>query len=147
MTLAYWNDYGGANGKAMDDLLAQFQAETGIKVEQQRMESTDINSKIRIANQAGQNPDLLMLNSFAIPPNAQAGILEVMDDKTLADHGFNAADFSAKAWSTAVYQGKRYALPLDAVMYMMFLNDKVFQDAGLAGADGKPKAPTTATSC
>jgi multiple sugar transport system substrate-binding protein len=143
VTIAYWNDYGGANGKAMDDLLAQFQKESGIKVEQQRMGSTDINSKIRIANQAGQNPDLLMLNSFAIAPNAQAGILEEMDEKVLAQQGFNAADFSPKAWSTAVYQGKRYALPLDAVMYMMFLNDKVFQDAGLAGSDGKPKAPTT----
>jgi multiple sugar transport system substrate-binding protein len=143
VTLAYWNDYGGANGKAMDDLLARFQTETGIKVEQQRMDSTDINAKIRIANQAGQNPDLLMLNSFAIAPNAEAGILEAIDDKTLADHGFNAADFSAKAWSTGVYQAKRYALPLDAVMYMMFLNHKVFQDAGMAGTDGKPKAPTT----
>ena len=127
----------------MDDLLAQFQKESGITVEQQRMVSTDINAKIRVANQAGQNPDLVMLNSFAIAPNAQAGILEVMDDKALSDHGFNAADFSPKAWSTPVYQGKRYGLPLDAVMYMMFLNDKVFQDAGLAGSDGKPKPPTT----
>jgi multiple sugar transport system substrate-binding protein len=83
-----------------------------------------------------------MLNSFAIPPNVQAGILEEMDESTLAAHGFKAADFSPSAWSTAVFQGKRYALPLDAVMYMMFLNDKVFQDAGLAGRDGKPKAPT-----
>jgi multiple sugar transport system substrate-binding protein len=144
VTIAYWNDYGGANGKAMDDLLAQFQKESGIKVEQQRMQATDINAKIRIANQAGQNPDLLMLNSFAIPPNVQAGILEEMDEKVLAQQGFNAAEFSPKAWSTAVYQGKRYALPLDAVMYMMFLNDKVFQDAGLAGSDGKPKVPTNA---
>ena len=143
VSIAYWNDYGGANGKAMDDLLAQFQKESGITVEQQRMVSTDINAKIRVANQAGQNPDLVMLNSFAIAPNAQAGILEVMDDKALSDHGFNAADFSPKAWSTPVYQGKRYGLPLDAVMYMMFLNDKVFQDAGLAGSDGKPKPPTT----
>jgi multiple sugar transport system substrate-binding protein len=143
VTIAYWNDYGGANGKAMDDLLAQYAKESGNKVDQQRMNATDINAKIRVANQSGQNPDLLMLNSFAIPPNAAAGILEQMDEKVLADKGFAAADFSPKAWSTPVYQGKRYGLPLDAVMYMMFLNDKVFQDAGLAGSDGKPKAPTT----
>ncbi len=105
--------------------------------------ATDINAKIRVSNQSGQNPDLLMLNRFAIPPNAQAGILEEMDEKPLAGQGFKAADFSPNAWSTAVYQGKRYGLPLDAVMYMMFLNDKVFQDAGLAGSDGKPKPPTT----
>src|SRR5579859_436784 len=49
-TIAYWNDYGGANGKAMDDLLAQFQKESGIKVDQQRMNATDINAKIRVAN-------------------------------------------------------------------------------------------------
>src|SRR5262249_30250283 len=122
---------------------AQFQQQSGIKVEQQRMEATDINAKIRVANQAGQNPDLVMLNSFAIAPNAQAGILEEMDENTLGSHGFKAADFSPNAWSTGVYQGKRYALPLDAVMYMVFLNDKVFQGAGLAGSDGKPKPPTT----
>jgi multiple sugar transport system substrate-binding protein len=142
VTISYWNDYGGANGAAMDDLLAQFQKESGIKVEQQRMVATDINSKIRVANQGGQNPDLVMLNSFAIPGNAQAGILEEMDENTLAGHGFKAADFAPNAWATPVYQGKRYGLPLDAVMYMVFLNDKVFQDAGLAGSDGKPKPPT-----
>jgi multiple sugar transport system substrate-binding protein len=138
-TLAYWNDYGGANGKAMDELLAQFQKESGVKIEQQRMNANDINSKIRVANQSGQNPDLLMLNSFAIPTNAAAGILEVMDEKVLAERGFPAADFSPKSWAPAVYQGKRYGLPLDAVMYMMFINDKVFKDAGLDPA----KPPTS----
>ncbi len=143
VTIAYWNDYGGANGKAMDDLLAQFQKESGIKIDQQRMGATDINAKIRVANQSGQNPDLLMLNTFAIPTNAQAGILEEMSEQILADQGFKPADFSPQAWATPQYQGKRYGLPLDAVMYMMFLNDKVFQDAGLAGSDGKPTPPKT----
>src|SRR5688500_7724004 len=137
-TIAYWNDYGGANGKAMDELLAQFQKDSGVKIEQQRMNANDINSKIRVANQSGQNPDLLMLNSFAIPTNAAANILEVMDEKILAERGFPAADFSPKSWAPAVYQGKRYGLPLDAVMYMMFVNDKVFKEAGLDPA----KPPT-----
>jgi multiple sugar transport system substrate-binding protein len=137
-TIAYWNDYGGANGKAMDELLAQFQKESGVKIEQQRMNANDINSKIRVANQSGTNPDLLMLNSFAVPTNAAASILEVMDEKILAERGFPAGDFSPKSWAPAVYQGKRYGLPLDAVMYMMFLNDKVFKDAGLDPA----KPPT-----
>src|SRR5690349_20057536 len=138
-TIAYWNDYGGANGKAMDELLAQFQKESGVKIDQQRMNATDINAKIRVANQSGTNPDLLMLNSFAIPTNAAAGILEAMDEKVLAERGFPASDFSPKSWAPAVFQGKRYGLPLDAVMYMMFVNDKVFKDAGLDPA----KPPTT----
>jgi ABC-type glycerol-3-phosphate transport system substrate-binding protein len=40
-TIGYWNDYGGANGKAMDVLLDQFQKETGNKIEQQRMGAVD----------------------------------------------------------------------------------------------------------
>ncbi len=138
-TIAYWNDYGGANGKAMDDLLAQFQKESGVKVEQQRMNANDINSKIRVANQSGTNPDLLMLNSFAIPTNAAAGILETMDETTLSERGFPAADFSPKSWAPAVFQGKRFGLPLDAVMYMLFINNNVFKDAGL----DPTKPPTT----
>jgi multiple sugar transport system substrate-binding protein len=66
-----------------------------------------------------------------------------MDEKSLADKGFAAADFNPLAWNAPLYQGKRYGLPLDCVMYMMFLNDKVFQDAGMAGTDGKPTPPTT----
>jgi multiple sugar transport system substrate-binding protein len=141
-TIGYWNDYGGANGKAMDALLDQFQKETGNKIEQQRMGAVDINAKIRVTNQAGENPDLLMLNSFAIPVNARDNLLEELDDKLLADRGYKADDFSDVAWKAAIYKGKRYGVPLDAVMSVMFLNDKVFKDAGLAGPDGKPKIPT-----
>jgi len=146
VTISYWNDYGGANGKAMDDLLAQFQKETGVKIDQQRMNSTDIDAKIRVSNQSGQNPDLLMLNSFAIPSPAEAGILEEMDEKILADKGFVAKDFSPLAWGTPLYNGKRYGLPLDAVMYVMYLNDSVFKAAGLTGSDGKPQIPTDQSS-
>ena len=146
VTISYWNDYGGANGKAMDDLLAQFQKETGVKINQQRMNSTDINAKIRVSNQSGQNPDLLMLNSFAIPSPADAGILEELDEKLLADKGFVSKDFSPLAWGTPIYNGKRYGLPLDAVMFVMYLNNSVFKSAGLANSDGTPQIPTDQTS-
>ena len=40
-----------------------------------------------------------------------------------------------------MYQGKRYALPLDVPQHLLYLNVKVMKDAGLVGADGKPKVP------
>src|SRR5438874_1457569 len=51
-TITYWNDYGGANGKVMDQLLDQFQKESGVKVEQQRMGNQDVNAKLRLTNQS-----------------------------------------------------------------------------------------------
>ena len=37
-TISYWNGLTGADGKVMDELIDQFTRDTGIRVEQQRMQ-------------------------------------------------------------------------------------------------------------
>jgi len=141
-SISYWNDYGGTNGVVMDDLLAKFTAETGIKIEQQRMGNQDLNAKLRITNQSGENPDVAMLLTFAIPSIARDGILDELDEGTLGERGFKKEDYSEVAWNASLYEGKRYYVPLDAVMNVMFLNHELFKKHGFMDGDS-PKVPKT----
>ena len=45
-----------------------------------------------------------------------------------------------------MFQGKRYSLPLDVPQHVLYLNIKVMKEAGLVGADGRPRVPAAATS-
>jgi multiple sugar transport system substrate-binding protein len=70
-------------------------------------------------------------------------VLEAIDDGALAGKGFRAPDYLPATWQGGTFQGKRYSLPLDVPQHLLYLNVKVMKDAGLAGADGKPKVPAS----
>ena len=46
-------------------------------------------------------------------------------------------------WQGGVFQGKRYAIPLDVPQHAMYFNLKIMKDAGLVGPDGRPKVPAS----
>jgi multiple sugar transport system substrate-binding protein len=66
-----------------------------------------------------------------------------MDPGQLAAKGFKEVDYLASPWQGGVYQGKRYTVPLDVPQHLFYMNMKVMKDAGLVGADGKPKVPAS----
>ena len=61
----------------------------------------------------------------------------------LAGKGFRAEDYLASTWQGGIFQGKRYSLPLDVPQHILYLNARVMKQAGLAGADGRPRVPAT----
>ena len=78
-----------------------------------------------------------------MPHFAFDGVLEAIDDKALAGKGFRAEDYLASTWQGGTFQGKRYSLPLDVPQHILYLNAGVMKQAGLAGADGRPRVPAT----
>src|SRR5262249_19315065 len=56
-TISYWNGLTGADGKVMDGLIDQFTQETGIRVEQQRIQWADLYAKLQVSVPAGEGPD------------------------------------------------------------------------------------------
>src|SRR5262249_39045814 len=140
-TITYWNGLTGADGKVMDELIDHFTRETGIRIEQQRLPWVDLYAKLQVAVPAGEGPDLALIHTVEVPHFASDGVLEVIDDATTAAKGFKGEDYLPATWQGGTYQGKRYSLPLDVPQHILYLNVKVMKDAGLAGADGRPRAP------
>jgi multiple sugar transport system substrate-binding protein len=142
-TITYWNGLTGADGKVMDELNEQFTRETGIKVEQQRIQWPNLYAKLQVSVPAGEGPDLALIHLVEIPHFASDGILEAMDDQTVAAKGFRSEDYIASTWQGGIFQGKRYSIPLDVPQHILYFNVKIMKDAGLVGPDGRPKVPAS----
>ena len=143
VTITYWNGLTGADGPIMDELVERFTRETGIKVEQQRIPWVDLYAKLQVAAPAGEGPDMCLMHTGEIPHFADDGIIEPIDEKTLAEKGFRGEDYTPAPWDGGTYQSKRYAVPLDIPQHVLYLHNQVLRDAGLAGPDGTPKVPTS----
>jgi multiple sugar transport system substrate-binding protein len=142
-TITYWNGLTGADGKIMDELIDQFTRETGIRMEQQRIVWADLYAKLQVAVPADEGPDLALIHTVEIPHFASDGILDPVADATASGKGFKGEDYLPSTWQGGLYQGKRYAIPLDVPQHVLYINTKVVKEAGLAGPDGKPKVPNT----
>src|SRR5213083_2979815 len=142
-TITYWNGLTGADGKVMDDLIDRFTRETGIRVEQQRLPWADLYPKLQVSVPAGEGPDLALIHTIEVPHFANDGVLEAIDESRATTKGFRVEDYLPSTWQGGVYQGKRYAIPLDVPQHLLYVNVKVLRDAGLVGADGKPRVPAT----
>src|SRR5215468_8829950 len=112
-TITYWNGLTGADGKIMDELIGQFTQETGVKIEQQRIPWADLYAKLQVSVPAGEGPDLALIHTIEVPHFANDGVLDVIDDATLASKGFRSEDYLPATWQGGLFQSKRYSLPLD----------------------------------
>src|ERR687887_104202 len=140
-TITYWNGLTGADGKVMDELIQQFTQETGIKIEQQRIPWADLYAKLQVSVPAGEGPDLALIHTVEVPHFASDGVLDPIVEATATGKGFRGDDYLPTTWQGGIYQGKRYAIPLDVPQHLLYMNVKAMREAGLAGADGKPKVP------
>ena len=132
-TITYWNGLTGADGKVMDELIDRFTAATGIRIEQQRLPWAELYPKLQVAVPAGEGPDLALIHTVEVPHFAHDGVLEAIDDATLAGQGFRGDDYLPATWQGGTFQGKRYSLPLDVPQHILYLNTKIMKEAGLAG--------------
>ena len=142
-TITYWNGLTGADGKVMDELIGQFTQDTGIRVEQQRIPWADLYAKLQVSVPAGEGPDLALIHTIEVPHFASDGVLEPIDDRTTAGKAFRGDDYLPTTWQGGIYQGKRYAIPLDVPQHILYMNLKVMREAGLVGPDGRPKVPSS----
>ena len=142
-TITYWNGLTGADGKVMDELIERFTRETGIRIEQQRLPWADLYPKLQVSVPAGEGPDLALIHTVEIPHFANDGVLEAIDEATAAGKGFRGDGYLPATWQGGTFEGKRYSLPLDVPQHLLYLNVKVMKEAGLVGADGKPKVPAS----
>src|SRR4029453_11908784 len=84
-----------------------------------------------------------LLHPRGIPPFPRDRTPEPMADSTTSAKGFRAEDYLPSTWQGGMYQGKRYAVPLDVPPHLLYVNVKVLKEAALPAPAGKPKIPAT----
>src|SRR5437867_3159121 len=109
------------------------------RAEQQRIQWAALYAKLQVSVPAGEGPDLCLIHTVEVPHFANDGILEAMDDWRVAAKGFRGEDYIPATWQGGMFQGKRYAIALDVPQHLLYLHVGVMRQAGLVGADGKPK--------
>ncbi|MCX8129476.1 MAG: extracellular solute-binding protein [Clostridia bacterium] len=124
VTLKVWHNYLPEVQKALSDTYAEFQQETGIKVEFVKLE--DFDNKVEKAAQTGELPDLI------IKANDSTGKLSVMGAITPIDDIVDATAMSGlmpNAVEGFKYQDKLYGVPAVMECVTLIYNKDLISEA------------------
>lgn len=125
--------------EAQETAIAQFEeANPGINVNVTVFPIQEYRDRLLTAVQAGEPPDMATLDQIWMAEFAASGSIIPLDSY-LEESGVNPDDFFPGAWSSNVWQGQTWGVPLNNdVWEEMFYNRAMFEAAGL-----DPDAPPT----
>jgi multiple sugar transport system substrate-binding protein len=139
--LTYWNLFTGGDGVRMVQMEKDFAtAHPEISVKSTTLTwGVPYYTKLTTSTVVGKGPDVAILHMTRMPAYAPAGLLTPLDDATLAKYGIVPSNFSSVPWQKGVYNGQRYAIPLDTHPFVLYYNTEICGKAGLLDASGKLK--------
>jgi len=118
-----------AAGKHMGDRAAEFEQETGIKVNMIEVEWDTMVNKQAVALTAGEPTyDIVDCGSFMLPEYVPGGMYDDISDLFPPERKKLYMDGIVEA---VTVDGKVYAAPLMASWVIMFYNQQMFEEAGL----------------
>lgn len=129
VTVRFWNGFTGPDGWTMLNLVRRFNAENpDVTVLMQRMDWGTYYNKLFVAGLGGRAPEVFVLHTRALLRFARAGFAAPLDP-LLGD--FPTDDLDANVWEATRFDGRHYGLPLDVHAMGMYVNRRLFRDAGL----------------
>lgn len=140
--LSFWTIWDGARVPLMERVLTEFSAEyPWITVDHVVLPSTQRYEKFLVAVTSGAPPDVMMLSLEEIPPLADAGLVQPLDEYMARD-GISTSMFFPSEIPPAEWNGSIYILPHttgSAINNLLYYNKEMFRSAGL----DDQKAPET----
>ncbi|UFU07989.1 ABC transporter substrate-binding protein [Ruania halotolerans] len=134
--LAFWNGFTGGDGPMMLDLVDRFNTEhENIAVTMSTMQWADYYSRLPSAVSSGNGPDIGIMHVDSVATNAARNVIQPLDDVAAALN-LQEGDFAPVPWAAGIYDGQRFAIPLDVHPLGFYYNKTVMADAGL-----DPEAP------
>ncbi|WP_125777910.1 ABC transporter substrate-binding protein [Antribacter gilvus] len=137
-TITWWHNSNTGEGKEYyDKVAADFEAETGVKVELQAMQHEDMLTKLQAALQSGnadEIPDVYMSRGGGELKNeVEAGLVRDLTDAAADEIGKISA-------YTEQYEvdGKVYALPYTMGVVGFWYNKDLFEQAGITDVTSNP---------
>lgn len=136
--LAFWNGFTGGDGPTMKALVDTFNSEhENIAVTMTTMQWADYYSRLPSAVTSGNGPDIGIMHLDSVATNAARNVIQPLDDVAGALQ-LAEADFATVPWQAGIYDGQRFAIPLDVHPLGFYYNKDVMEQAGL-----DPEAPPT----
>lgn len=140
IVLNFWNGFTGPDGKTMEAIVDKFQQDNpDVRVKMQIIPWGTYYDKVTLALAYGGAPDVFICHAARIPEFASFGKLRPLDDLyQTAQPPLTQSQFAAAPWRATFYDGKHVALPLDVHPMGLYYNTKLFREAGIVDAQGRP---------
>jgi len=129
IVIRFWNGFTGPDGRTMLRMVRRFnEAHPGIRVIMQRMDWGTFYNKLFVAGLGGRAPEVFVLHTRSLMRFARAGFAAPLDP-LLTDFPIN--DVDANVLAAARIDNRQVGLPLDVHMMGMYVNRRIFREAGL----------------
>ncbi len=116
--------------------------DNGVSVETLPTDWGNYYDQLKAMYAAGNAPDVHVLHKHALPELASLGALADLTDD-LAGAGIDTSDWTETGKSAVTYDGRIYAVPLDAHANLWYVNMDIMEAAGLVNEDGTPMMPSS----
>jgi ABC-type glycerol-3-phosphate transport system substrate-binding protein len=135
VTLQFWTNWAGAQKETWDKLMGEFhQAEPAVEIQSSFMSLAELQQKTVAALAGGQPPDLWINAAMVRPELVRDGAVVALD--TL---GKVPEDFFPASNRASLRDGKRWGVPNNGGLPVIWYHEALFQEAGL----DPDKPPTT----
>jgi len=137
----FWNLWAGSDGQRAQQMYDAYTAEHGSSSLQPITFTwgDPYYTKLSLATLSGRAPDLAVAHVSRLSSLQKAGLIEPIDDATLAAGGLSTGQFSPPAWKAALVAGKPYSLPYDVGPLVLYYNTDICAKAGLLDGNGTLK--------
>jgi len=133
--------FSGGEGYIMSNIVEQFNKENPeIEVIDQAVDWGQHYTKLMVSILSGEPPDIAIMHLSKLPDFASKNILTPIGDFVSEKV---KKDYLENIYKAAHYEGKLYAIPIDAHPLVLYYNKKVLKEAGLVDEDGNPLVPKT----
>ena len=116
-------------GAVIEKINAEFKAaHPGVEIVTESYQDQAWQEKVKIYATANQLPDVLKYWSFPtlLKPMVEGGFVEPLDLNTFKAYGYMAGSLEGN-----MIGGKLYGIPVSGDLWVIFVNKKLFQDAGV----------------
>jgi multiple sugar transport system substrate-binding protein len=139
-TYTVWDPYPQfAAGSGWVNLLARCGTGAGVKVQRTGFDTTALTSKVLLAAQQGNSPDVLIVDNPVVSTLASAGVLT-----TTAQTGIDTSAILPNLLAAGQLNGKAYGIPIGSNTLALYYNKTVLQKAGVNVSSVKDWASLTA---
>ena len=129
----------GTDGAVFATLLEQFTKENpDICISSEGYAWDTFFQKYPTAVAAGQPPDMVIFHAAEVQQMASQGLMQPMDD-VFATGGLSTSDYNESLVNMLSYDGKMMAVPFDNHGWLLWVNTKLVEDAGMDPATDLPK--------
>jgi len=130
-SLEFWTMLTGADGINMDAIVTEFNATNpDFTVNHRPMPAEDLYINFPLAVMSGQGvPDAALNHIERMRVFAENNLITDLSP-LLGQHGIAGADYNARAWDMASFNGGHWGIPLDIHSFVMYVNMDLYEIHG-----------------